>query len=425
MRGGFLHVARTLQLHSREAPMTEDMKDEKIAHDAAVDAPALPGRYARRYTPDLAERILSEVESGRALHRVCRDEGIPPYPTVYGWVLRDVEGFAGRYARACDAAGRRGARAMQYSQELADRIVGEIERGRSLHDICRDKGLPAYRTVLGWTVRIRDFGARYHRARAIGNPRHGGEDLYSDALAELILAGLAAGRTLHDICLDDDMPSERTVYHWVGDNREGFGARYFKAREQGRCRMGRPTLYTQELADRILFELSEGRTLRDICRADGMPAASTVRLWVVEDRDGFEARYGRARAFAQDDMHDEILEIVDDSRNDWIERRTRDGGSVIVPNRENIQRSRLRFDARRWMASNHAPKRSGRPDTPNAGDNAKEKEDEALAWQVYIRLVNGKSRGLPDEDIPVDEAAWAAFEARFPGFPYGVGQRTA
>jgi transposase-like protein len=399
--------------------MTEEMKDETIPHDASITAASPMSRYARRYTPELAERILNEVLTGRALHRVCRDEGIPAYPTVYGWVLRDVEGFAARYARARDIGGRRGARAIQYSTELGERILREIESGRSLHDICRDDGMPNYSTALGWTARLREFAARYHRARAIGHPRHGGKVLYTDAIADRILAALASGRTLHDICLDDDMPSERTVYQWVSDDHAGFCARYYTARAAGRARMGRPTLYSPELADRILFELSEGRTVRDVCRADGMPASSTVRLWVLEDRGDFGARYRQARAFAQDDMRDEILEIVDDGRNDWMERRTRDGHTETVPYRENIQRSRLRYDARRWMASNQLPKRRDKQDTPNA------KDDEALAWEVYIKLVEGKSRGLPSEDIPVDEAAWAAFETRFPGFPYGVGQRTA
>ena len=159
--------------------------------------------------------------------------------------------------------------------------------------------------------------------------------------------------------------------------------------------------------------------MRDICRADGMPAASTIRRWVRENRDGFGTRYRAVRADAADDMIEEVLEIVDDGRNDWMERRTRDGRHHTVPNREQIQRSKLRYEARRWLLSNALPKR-------RAMDTAQDpKEDEAQAWAAYIKLVDGTSRGLPCEDEPVDEAAWAAFEARFPGFPYGVGQEKA
>jgi hypothetical protein len=387
--------------------MTEEINDaaETTAHDPAASTPASPAnRNARRYTAELAERILNEVQSGRALLSVCRDDGIPNYHTVYGWVLRDVEGFAARYARARDIGGRRGARAIQYTTELADHIVREVESGRSLHDVCRDDGMPVYNTVLGWTARICEFAARYTRARAIGNPRHGGEMLYTAEIADRILAGLASGRTLHDICLDDDLPSERTVYQWVSDDREGFTARYYQARDAGRFKMGRPTLYTPELADRILYELSDGRTLRDICRADGMPTPATIRHWVLEDRDGFAARYREARELSYHDMAEELREIVDDGRNDWMERCARDGRHQTVSNHENPRRSRLRYDARRWLLSNALPKLYGNRSAAEAKDEA------SNPWAEFLKLIDGKTRGLPSEDQPIDERELEEFE---------------
>ena len=389
--------------------MTEEIKDAAAttAHDQAASTPAsAANRNARRYTAELAERILNEVQSGRALLQVCRDDGIPAYATVYGWVVRDVEGFAARYVRARDIGGRRGARAIQYSAELADHIVCEVESGRSLHDVCRDDGMPVYNTVLGWTARICEFAARYTRARAIGNPRHGGEMLYTTETADRILAGLASGRTLHDICLDDDLPSEKTVYQWVSDDREGFTARYYQARDAGRTKMGRPTLYTPELADRILYELAHGRTLRDICRADSMPASCTIRLWVLEDRDGFAARYRRAREFSYHEMAEELCEIVDDGRNDWMERRGRDGRVRTVLNHEHIQRSALRYTARRWLLSNGLPKFYGNRTAPEAKDEA------SNPWVEFLKLVDGKSRGLPSEHQPIDQRELEEFERK-------------
>jgi transposase-like protein len=362
---------------------------------------------ATLYTPELAEWILHEVQSGRPLLNVCRDDGIPAYATVYGWVVRDVEGFAGRYARARDIGCPRGAKASRYTAELAERILREVARGRSLHDVCRDDGMPPYRTVLGWTERHRDFAERCERARADGRPKPGSETIYTPEIAERILAALATGRTLHDICLDADLPAASTVYLWVSDNREGFAARYFQAREAGRGSMRRATRYTPELAERILYELADGRTLRDVCRADGMPAAATVRLWVAEDRDGFAARYHRASDLGHRDMQEELLEIVDDARNDWMERRARDGGRETVLNREAIQRSRLRYEARRWLLSNALPKSHGRQAKPEAKPDAKE------FWADYIKLVSNKSRGLPSEDLPLDEAELEAFAKKY------------
>src|ERR1700736_6335070 len=105
--------------------------------------------------------------------------------------------------------------------------------------------------------------------------------------------------------------------------------------------IGRPTLYTAELADRILHELLGGRTLRDVCRDDGMPAPSTVRLWVMQDREGFAARYSRAREVGYHAMADELLEIADDGRNDWTQRRKESGETEATLDHEHISRSRL------------------------------------------------------------------------------------
>lgn len=55
-------------------------------------------------------------------------------------------------------------------------------------------------------------------------------------------------------------------------------------------------------------------------------------------------------------MADEILEIADDGTNDWVERQNKDGSSYRAFDQEHYQRSRLRFDARRWLLSKALPK---------------------------------------------------------------------
>ena len=59
-----------------------------------------------------------------------------------------------------------------------------------------------------------------------------------------------------------------------------------------------------------------------------------------------------------DAIFDENLEIADDGRNDWMERHG-DEEAGWVANGEHIQRSRLRIDTRKWMASKLAPKKYG------------------------------------------------------------------
>jgi hypothetical protein len=55
------------------------------------------------------------------------------------------------------------------------------------------------------------------------------------------------------------------------------------------------TNYTQEIADTICSRMSEGESLRAICRDVGMPSEGAVRGWAVRNVDGFGDRYRAAR----------------------------------------------------------------------------------------------------------------------------------
>lgn len=66
--------------------------------------------------------------------------------------------------------------------------------------------------------------------------------------------------------------------------------------------------YTAELAENVLGRLMEGRTLLDVGRHEGMPAPQTVRQWVLDDREGFAARYFRARRIGYAAMADRAFD---------------------------------------------------------------------------------------------------------------------
>lgn len=121
---------------------------------------------------------------------------------------------------------------------------------------------------------------------------------------------------------------------------------------------GRPSLYTQDIADAICERLADGESLRAICRDEGMPQESTVRLWALEDREGFSAQYTKARDIGLDAMADELLEIADDGSNDWMQRNYGEQ-EAWVANGEAMGRSRLRLDTRKWLMSKMAAKRYG------------------------------------------------------------------
>lgn len=122
---------------------------------------------------------------------------------------------------------------------------------------------------------------------------------------------------------------------------------------------GRPTSYTAEIAAEVCARLADGETLRQICRSEHIPAATTVRQWVLDDREGFSVQYARARDLCLEAWADEITEISDDGSNDWIERETEAGRMTTSYNGDHVQRSRLRTDSRKWLLSKLKPERYG------------------------------------------------------------------
>ena len=122
-------------------------------------------------------------------------------------------------------------------------------------------------------------------------------------------------------------------------------------------KLGRPSEFTEETAAEICDRLCAGESLRTIVRDDHMPASSTVFKWLAA-RPEFAEQYARAREVQADAIFEDILDIADDARNDWMERRGEDDKGWQA-NGEHIQRSRLRVDARKWMAGKLAPKKYG------------------------------------------------------------------
>jgi hypothetical protein len=123
--------------------------------------------------------------------------------------------------------------------------------------------------------------------------------------------------------------------------------------------MGRPSIFTQEIADEICEHLIEGMSLRSICLADNMPSAGTVCRWLAAGPD-FREQYERARDAQADTLADEMLDIADDGSNDWMERKDADDQSIgWRENGEAIGRSKIRIDTRKWIASKLKPKKYG------------------------------------------------------------------
>lgn len=121
--------------------------------------------------------------------------------------------------------------------------------------------------------------------------------------------------------------------------------------------VGRPSEYSQELADRICAQLSEGISLRTVCNAEDMPDKSTVFRWLRTKPD-FQDQYTRAKEESADAHSEDMTDIADDGSNDWMARNDPENPGWVA-NGEHIQRSRLRIETRKWLASKLKPKKYG------------------------------------------------------------------
>lgn len=148
---------------------------------------------------------------------------------------------------------------------------------------------------------------------------------------------------------------------------------------------GRPTDYTEELADIICAELSDGKSMRQVCAGEEMPDKSTVFRW-LRKYESFRDQYVRAKEESADALTDEMLDISDDSINDYV---TSAEGDRVNP--ENIQRSRLRIETRKWLAAKLKPKKYGDRQYIETKDTTADIEDSDL--DERIKSLMGKANG--------------------------------
>jgi len=125
-------------------------------------------------------------------------------------------------------------------------------------------------------------------------------------------------------------------------------------------KMGRPTKYTKQITDEILHRIVAGESLNKIVKDPHLPCMATVFNWLTdESKPEFLEKYNKAKELQAEYYADELIDIADDASNDLVEKTLASGEVVQVVNSEHIQRSRLRVDTRKWIASKLLPKRYG------------------------------------------------------------------
>jgi len=121
---------------------------------------------------------------------------------------------------------------------------------------------------------------------------------------------------------------------------------------------GAPTIFDKEKADYICEQLATShKSLRSICKEEGMPSVRTVLYWLTKGDDPesdpiykeFLRQYACARENQADFLAEEIIEISEHTEEDHTAFT---GGNVV-------NRDKLRIDARKWVAAKLKPKKYG------------------------------------------------------------------
>jgi len=118
---------------------------------------------------------------------------------------------------------------------------------------------------------------------------------FDRAKADEIIARVASGETLRQVCRDDEMPPESTVRQWALNDVDGFAAQYARARE----------LQMEAWADETI-------DIADDARND----------WIEREN-------------------------------------ARTGATFIALNEEAVSRARIRIDQRKWLMSKWKPSQYG------------------------------------------------------------------
>jgi len=127
--------------------------------------------------------------------------------------------------------------------------------------------------------------------------------------------------------------------------------------------MGRPSLYTEELANEICVRLGLGESLRKICLDERIPSIATVMSWLTKKPDFLE-QYTRAREIQAETQFDELIDIVDQppELNHVVDKN----GELVEVKFDSsyVAWMKLRVDTRKWTAARMAPKKYGEQKQP-------------------------------------------------------------
>jgi len=113
----------------------------------------------------------------------------------------------------------------------------------------------------------------------------------------------------------------------------------------------------KEIIESIFLNIEDGISTRKAIVNNNI-SSSTFFRWIDNDEE-LSKQYARACELRAEALLDEMLDIVDDSSQDKTIDDLDDEIKIEKTNHEAIQRSRLRYDARKWLISKLHPKKYG------------------------------------------------------------------
>lgn len=117
-------------------------------------------------------------------------------------------------------------------------------------------------------------------------------------------------------------------------------------------------MYSEEqkkaIIESIFSNIEDGISTRKAIVNNNI-SSSTFFRWLDDDEE-LSKQYARACELRAEALLDEMLDIVDDDKRDKIYNEIT---GAEMTNGEAIQRSRLRYDARKWLISKLHPKKYG------------------------------------------------------------------
>ena len=146
---------------------------------------------------------------------------------------------------------------------------------------------------------------------------------------------------------------------------------------------GRPTDYNLDLARFICDKVaSSTEGLQRLCdKYDEFPAnAATIHAWKWKS-DEFNNMYRKAKASQADLLVEQCLDIADETSRDSTTNKQGDE----VCNSEYINRSRLRVDTRKWLATKLLHKVYGDKPADNTANEANSLLEKILNGEIEIK----------------------------------------